>query len=129
MTTEYATSTDGVSWTSHGTVLAGRPGSWDARGARVTCAVVHGDEVVVGYDGRASAAENWEERTGSARGIRGADGLFGQLVPDAGPIGSPYAPGGLRYMSAVAWEGGYRLYYEATRADGAHDLRTEFVSG
>src|SRR5436189_185643 len=36
MTTAYATSADGVGWEWHGTALAGRPGRWDARGARVT---------------------------------------------------------------------------------------------
>ena len=35
MTTEHATSDDGVDWTWHGTALAGRPGQWDARGVRV----------------------------------------------------------------------------------------------
>src|ERR1700691_3805089 len=36
MTTEYATSPDGLAWTWHGTALAGTPGQWDARGTRVT---------------------------------------------------------------------------------------------
>src|SRR3712207_5090344 len=31
MTTAYATSDDGISWAWHGTVLAPRPGRWDAR--------------------------------------------------------------------------------------------------
>ena len=39
MTTEYATSDDGVSWTWHGTALAGRAGEWDARGVRVAPSV------------------------------------------------------------------------------------------
>jgi hypothetical protein len=57
------------------------------------------------------------------------DGLFGPLTADeAPPTGSPYAPGGLRYLSLLALPGGgYRLYYEGTRADGAHELRSELV--
>jgi hypothetical protein len=34
--TPYATSGDGLTWQWHGTVLSGRTGEWDARGARVT---------------------------------------------------------------------------------------------
>jgi hypothetical protein len=128
MTTEYATSPDGVHWTWRGTALAPRPGEWDARGVRVSSVRVVGDEITVAYDGRATAGENWEERTGVARGKRQADGSFGELAAVDGPIGSPYPPHGLRYLSLVTLpDGGDRLYYEATRADGAHDLRTEAV--
>ncbi|GAA0530122.1 hypothetical protein GCM10010172_08560 [Paractinoplanes ferrugineus] len=126
MTTEYATSPDGVEWTWRGTALAGRPGEWDARGVRVSSVRVDGDEITVAYDGRATAAENWEERTGIARGSRLADGSFGPLVAEGGPVGSPHAPHGLRYLSLVDLPaGGRRIYYEATRPDGAHDLRSE----
>jgi hypothetical protein len=127
MTTWYATSPDGVQWTWRGTVLAGRPGEWDARGVRVSSVRVDGDEITASYDGRATAGENWEERTGVARGRRLPDGSFGELTAeDAEPIGSPHAPNGLRYLSLIALpDGRRRLYYEATRADGAHDLRTE----
>jgi sucrose-6-phosphate hydrolase SacC (GH32 family) len=127
MTTEYATSPDGIHWTWRGTALAGRPGEWDARGVRVSSVQVDGDEITVAYDGRATAGENWEERTGVARGKRLADGSFGELTAESGePLGSPHAPNGLRYLSLVALPGGRRrVYYEATRFDGAHDLRTE----
>ncbi|SNY48725.1 hypothetical protein [Paractinoplanes atraurantiacus] len=127
MTTEYATSPDGVHWTWRGTALAGRPGQWDARGVRVSSVQVTGDEITVAYDGRATAGENWEERTGVARGKRLADGSFGRLTAeDREPLGSPHEPNGLRYLSLVALpDGRQRVYYEATRADGAHDLRTE----
>ncbi|MBM2622654.1 hypothetical protein JIG36_44850 [Actinoplanes sp. LDG1-06] len=129
MTTEYATSPDGVHWTWRGTALAGRPGEWDARGVRVSSVSVDGDEITVTYDGRATARENWEERTGVARGKRLADGSFGELTAEPGePLGSPHAPYGLRYLSLVDRpDGRRRVYYEATRADGAHDLRTELI--
>lgn len=128
MTTWYATSPDGVHWTWRGTVLTGRPGEWDARGVRVSSVRVDGDEVTAAYDGRATAGENWEERTGVARGTRLADGSFGELTAEGEPVGSPHAPYGLRYLSLVTLpDGRERIYYEATRADGAHDLRTELA--
>jgi hypothetical protein len=132
MTTWYATSPDGLNWTWHGPVLCPRAGQWDARGVRVTAVMAgngHGAGLVASYDGRASASENWEERTGVAFGSRADGGVFGPLHAESrAPLGSPYPPGGLRYLSVVALpDGGYRLYYEATRADGAHELRTELV--
>jgi hypothetical protein len=78
------------------------------------------------YDGRASAEENFEERTGLARGPS-PTGLTAS--GDAPVAASPHGPGGLRYVSLVRLpHGGCRLYYEATREDGAHELRTEVVT-
>ena len=129
MTTEYATSPDGVEWTWQGTALAGREGAWDARGVRFSSVVLDGREALALYDGRATAEENWEEATGVAHGLLGADGLFTPFVADEQlPTRSPFAPGGLRYVSVVPLPtGGSRLYYEGTRADGAHELRTELL--
>lgn len=122
MTTEHATSTDGVDWTWQGTALAGTPGSWDARGVRFATVVLDGDRSWALYDGRATAAENWEERTGLAR----STGNGGYRAEAAGPLlQSPHARGGLRYADVVALPGGgARWFYEATRPDGAHELRT-----
>lgn len=130
MTTEYATSPDGVEWTWHGTALAGRAGAWDARGVRFSSVVVAADgDALALYDGRATAEENWEESTGVARGRLGVNGLFTPFVADdRPPRRSPFAAGGLRYVSVVPLPtGGSRVYYEGTRADGAHELRTELL--
>src|SRR5215203_5396644 len=98
MTTEHATSRDGVDWTWQGTALAGTPGSWDARGVRFATVVLDGAGTWALYDGRASAAENWEERTGLAR----HDGELGFRAEDGGPyLQSPHPPGGLRYADVV----------------------------
>jgi hypothetical protein len=122
MTTEHATSLDGVTWTWQGTALAGRPGGWDARGVRFATVVLDGPRTWALYDGRATAEENFEERTGLA--TVDADGRF--RAADDGPLlQSPHAPHGLRYADVVAVPGGdARWFYEATRADGAHELRT-----
>ncbi len=126
MTTEHATSDDGVSWTWHGTALTGTPGTWDARGTRISTVVLDGDRTWALYDGRATAGENWEERTGLAE----LDGDVFRAVPGGPHLQSPHAPHGLRYADVVALPGGgARWFYEATRADGAHELRTVVLPG
>jgi hypothetical protein len=126
MTTRYATSGDGIGWELHGTVLAPRPGRWDARGARLTAVVPTGSALVAYYDGRATAAENFDERTGLAVPAGGNGGPELRAVGDRPVAESGALGGGLRYLDVLPLpDGGHRLYYEATRADGAHELRTE----
>ena len=123
MVSDHATSPDGWDWTWHGTALAGRAGRWDARGARITAVRFSGGKIVAYYDGRATAEENYEERTGVAVGTEPT-----VLTPvGTEPLAqSPYATGGLRYLDVVELPGGgCRLYYEMARPDGAHELRTE----
>lgn len=120
MTTAFATSADGLHWDWHGTVLAPTAGTWDQRGTRVT-AVLSENPLVVLYDGRARAEDNWHEVTGVARSVDGRT-----LVADDLPVlRSPHSDGALRYVAAVPLpDGGTRFYFEAARPDGAHDLMT-----
>lgn len=125
MTTRLATSRDTLEWKWHGEVLKpGGGGSWDQRGARITDVLFDTNQSTVYYDGRASADENFEERTGLAHG------------PAAGPFcqvdDQPYAQvtgaygRGLRYLSVVPLPaGGHRLYFEACTPDGSHHLFTQ----
>jgi hypothetical protein len=116
MTTAYATSDDGLTWDWRGTALAGRPGTWDARGARVTAVLPDGR---ASYDGRASKEENFSERTGLAHGT----GRPGELVQDGHePVSD------VRYLDVVPLGGGgYRLWYEFPLPDESHELRTELI--
>ena len=128
MWTSFATSVDGLAWTSAGKVLLPSAGSWDARGARVT-AVLNEDPLTVFYDGRATAEANWFETTGVAVEVmaEGPAGRPGMLVPVGdGPVSvSPEGDGAFRYVSAVPLpDGRTRFYFEAARSDGSHDLMT-----
>ncbi len=123
MVTDHATSPDGWNWTWHGTALAGRPGQWDARGVRISAVRFAAGAITAYYDGRATAAENYEERTGVAVGTEPTVLTPWGTVP---LVQSPYASGGLRYLDVLELSGGgCRLYYEMARPDGAHELRTE----
>jgi len=123
MTTDYATSLDGIDWTWHGHALSPRPGEWDSRGVRVSAVRFGAGEIVAYYDGRASVAENYEERTGVAVGAS-PDALTAVGGVPVG--GAPAGRGGLRYLDIVdLGNGRERWYYELTRPDGLHELRTE----
>jgi hypothetical protein len=116
MSSAYATSDDGLEWSWHGTVLAGRPGAWDARGARLTSVLPDGRAA---YDGRATAEENWFERTGLARSAT----PWGPFTPVQD---SPVAD--VRYLDVLPLPGGgFRIYYEARLPDERHELRTELI--
>src|SRR5215469_8064398 len=123
MWTEYAVSADGLEWTWQGPALEPRPGEWDARGTRVSAVRFVPDGVIAYYDGRATAEENFEERTGMAFGP--TPGTL--TATGSGPVAqSPYGRHGLRYLSILPLPDGHeRLYYGLTRADGSHELRTE----
>lgn len=121
MSTSYLTSSDGLAWTRHGTVLVPRTGSWDARGTRVSAVLSH-EPLVVLYDGRATAEDNWHETTSVARAD--ASGVLAADV-DAPVLRSPDSDGALRYTCAVPQpDGTTRFYFELARPDGAHDLVT-----
>jgi hypothetical protein len=114
MSTAYATSPDGLSWDWHGTILGARPGRWDARGARLTALLADGR---VAYDGRATAEENWFEKTGLGR----FDGR--RIVPDDAEWVAD-----ARYLEVLALpDGRHRIYYEARLPDESHELRTELI--
>jgi hypothetical protein len=123
MTTDYATSADGVEWTWHGTALSPRPGEWDARGVRVAAVRFSTDGVIAYYDGRAIAEQNCEEMTGIAMGT----GPGTMTAVGTEPVAqSKHAGYGLRYVTVVDLGDGYeRLYYELTNERGSHDLVTE----
>ena len=73
------------------------------------------------YDGSASSAENYEEKTGWA--VSADLRHWKTLTPAAPLLTSPHGSGALRYIDAQVRGDQAFLFYEFARADGAHDLR------
>jgi hypothetical protein len=118
MTSCYFSSDDGLDWSEPVTAMAPEAEGWDRRGRRLT-SVVSGEPWTAFYDGRASAAENWYERTAGAEG-------HGPAAFD--PVTGPTPVGAtLRYLSIATLPDAYRLYWETSRDDGANELRTALL--
>ena len=120
-----ATSEDGQAWTWHGPILEPSDGGWDCYAARINT-VYRRDGVFVGlYDGSKDVSENYEERCGLA--VSGDLRTWTRLS-EAGPAAGPNGgPGSVRYAEAVQGQDWTRFYYEYTREDGSHELRTVLV--
>ena len=113
-----ATSIDGRLWAWEGPTLWPSASGWDSFTARLSAVVRDGEGWLGLYDGSASLAENYEERCGIARS---SDLRHWERVSVDGPaIGTARGAGGVRYVEIT--DAG-DVFYEYTRADGAHELR------
>jgi hypothetical protein len=124
--TGLATSDDGIAWNWHGSIFEPQETGWDQYAARINTVYVDGNQFVGLYDGSKSVAENYEERCG---GATSTDLRTWVRVSTEGPIVGPNGgPGSVRYAEAVQADAWIRFYYEFTRVDGSHELRTVLVS-
>ncbi|MDP9245960.1 MAG: hypothetical protein M3O64_04830 [Chloroflexota bacterium] len=127
--TGLATSQDGLTWQWEGPVLIPLRRGWDGFETRISVVIPRSDGWLGLYDGIPSLADNYEERTGIATSpdLR----MWTRQSTDGPAFRSPYASGSLRYACAVQLGGEMLVYFEAARADGAHDLMvaTAQVSG
>ncbi len=119
--TALATSADLNTWQWHGVVFAPEGEGWDRYCRRINSIIPSGGRFLAFYDGSASEAENYEERTGLAVST---DLLHWKPLTTTGPaFTSPHASGSLRYLDAAIVDDRAHLFYECTRADGAHEMR------
>jgi len=120
--TGLATSEDGLAWTWHGAIFEPSAGGWDAYAARINTVFRQDGRFVALYDGSRNVSENYEERCGVAVST---DLRTWRRVSVEGPaVGPDGGPGSVRYAEAVQGEEWIRFYYEFTRPDGSHELRT-----
>jgi hypothetical protein len=125
--TGLATSRDLDNWEWQGVVFAPEGGGWDKYCRRINSVVWYEGKYVAFYDGSASEAENYEERTGLAV----SDDLksWRTVTPQAPVLTSPHASHSMRYIDAQEAEGELCVFYEFAREDGAHDLRLLRTTG
>lgn len=119
--TGFATSRDGVDWQWKGRILQPSKGDWDAYASRLNSIVGGTDGWLGWYDGAASVSENYEERCGL---VTSDDLRSWRRIGDRPMVGAAGGAGTVRYVEAVQTADWTRFYYEYTRPDGSHELRT-----
>lgn len=119
--TGLAVSTDLDSWKWQSVVFAPENSAWDRYCRRINSVVAYEGKYFSFYDGSASEAENYEERTGLA--VSSDLKSWRSLTPDRPSLTSPHTSHSLRYLDAVKNGPDLCLFYEFARPDGAHDLR------
>lgn len=121
--TGLATSPDGLIWQWRGIVFDASERGWDRFTSRLSAAVPYGKRWLGLYDGSASLAENYEERCGIA--ISNDLVRWRRLSVPRPAIGAAQpGPGAIRYVEAVSGPGWARYFFELSRSDGSHELRT-----
>jgi hypothetical protein len=119
--TGLATSTDLDHWEWKGIVLRPDATGWDCYCRRINSVVPMEGKFLAYYDGSASHAENYEEKTGLAVST---DLTSWTSTTEAAPAYvSPNGSRSLRYIDAQPDGDKIRMFYEFARPDGAHDLR------
>ncbi len=119
--TGLAISADGLDFQWLGDVFAPREAGWDAYAARIGALLWLPPVWLAFYDGSASVAENYEERTGLA--VSTDLRRFVRATPDGPILVSPHASGSLRYVDVFLLGEEAYCYYEYARPDGSHELR------
>lgn len=118
--TVLAESDDGLYFQTLEYVLApALDGSWHGQRARLNGFIELDGGLVGTFDGSRSVYDNYEERTGL---VTSTDGRrFHRVVGDR-----PWIDG-IRYAYPLRVEDRVHWFYEFTRPDGSHDLRTSVV--
>jgi hypothetical protein len=119
--TGLATSSDLNSWKWEGVILKPGASGWDKYCRRINSVVKMGGKYFAFYDGSASEAENYEEKTAIA--VSNDLKTWQSLTPDGPFWTSPNATKSIRYIDAQIVDGVAYLFYEFARHDGSHDLR------
>ncbi len=123
--TGLALSHDLDHWEWQGLVLTPETSGWDCYCRRLNSVVPLPPDAagryLAFYDGSASHLENYEEKCALAV----SDDLrIWDVRSRQGPaLTSPHGSQSLRYLDAKFMRGAWRLFYEFTRPDGAHDMR------
>jgi len=131
--TGLAISRDLENWQWQGVIFKPPASGWDSYCRRINSVVAYQQKFIGFYDGSASHAENYEEKTGLAIS---SDLRRWECLTAASPaMTSPHGSGSLRYVDAQPADarrsetpGSMQIFYEFARSDSAHDLRLATIA-